>query len=112
MGFPNIDYSAALDKYHQAVLQNGTTLSITLRSGGTYSLKGTLSKLQPEDLTEGLTQQGYKLKIPAKHWDDAIGKPPEKGDQVEMWSRRSAVMAWYLRGVGDTAAVYILVMKG
>lgn len=112
MGFPTIDYSAAVAKYHEAVLQNGTTLDVRLRTGETFTIKGTLGKLQPEDLTEGLTQQGYKLKIPAAHWDAATDRPPEKGDQITMWGRRSAIMSWYMRGVGDDFAVYNLLMKG
>lgn len=113
MGFPGLGLPNAIAKLEQAFAENGTPMDVVLRGqGGSFQIKGTMSKLTPDDLTEGLTQQGTKVRLLATDWDVAAGREPEKGDQLTIWTRRYAVQTWYRRGIGSSLLMYVMVLKG
>ena len=112
MSFPDVGFANALDKLEQAMVENGTLFDVHLHTGETFQVKGTMGKLAPDEMTPSMIQQGHRVRILAKHWDAAAGKPPAKGDQITAWTHRSAVESWYRRGLGDTLAMYVLVLKG
>ena len=88
---------------------NGTTCNVLLRNRATFTIKGFEKRVNIEELTAGLTQQGYFLRVIASDWDAKAGGPPEKGDQVTLYGRRHAIDSWQRRGIADQ---YILRLRG
>lgn len=93
----------------QEFLDNGADVDVTLRDGTTFRTKAFERRQTPEEMTDGLTQQGYYVRVVASDWDAAAGRPPDKGDQLTLYGRRHAVESWQRRGIAD---LYVLRLKG
>jgi hypothetical protein len=87
----------------------GAPTEFTLRSGEVFTLKTLTSNRPDENITEGLTQQGFDIKFMAQRW--AVAAPPnrrpEKGDQILREGRRHRIEYIYLQTGGIREVGYI-----
>ena len=88
---------------------NGARVDVSPRVGAPFDIKGFMKRQPVEELSDGLTQQGYYLRVNSKDWDAKAGKNPEKGDQVVVYGRRYAVERWQLVGLAD---IYVMLLRG
>jgi hypothetical protein len=106
---PAINFAKYNSTIAQEFIANGATISVRLRDGTTFSIKGFEKRQAVEELTDGLVQQGYFVRVIASQWDNLAGRSPDKGDQLTLYKRRHAIESWQRRGIAD---MYILRLRG
>ncbi|MFN2199967.1 MAG: hypothetical protein ACK2UO_02115 [Caldilineaceae bacterium] len=93
----------------QAFQDNGLDARVRRRDLTEFDTKVFERRYRGTELTEGLTQQDYRVRVIASDWDRLAGGPPEKGDQVTISGRRHAVESWQRHALADQ---YYLLLHG
>lgn len=112
MAFPNINWDLVYARLKEAFDAQGTDTDFKLVDGSTFTLKGIKGHKRDQDLTDGITQQGFKMRVLAPEWDDAAGKEPSEGDQLTVAGRRHAIDTYHKLQQSDRPLMYVLVIKG
>lgn len=108
-----VDWDAVRATVEAVVQENGTDALFDLRGGGTFTIKATTGYLNSQDITAGLQQRGFRIRVLTTEWDVASpGRPPEKGDLVTIWGRQHGIDAVHHRGVADVSLMYVLTILG
>ena len=93
----------------QAFHDNGLDADVRRRDRSQFATKVFERRYQGEELTDGLSQQDYRVRVVASDWDRLAGGPPEKGDQITISGRRHAVESWQRHGLADQ---YLIRLRG
>jgi hypothetical protein len=111
--FPVIGLGNAKAALREMYSANGVPVDVRLRDGTEFEVKAFFGPLTERDLTAGAPQNGYRLRFLGETWDAASpGRMPQKGDQITLHGRRSAIESVRLCGLGGEQLMYVVVMHG
>ena len=77
-----------------------------------FTVKVIRGHKRDENLTDGIQQEGFKLKVLADDWDAKCSREPVKGDQLTIFGTRYAIQFVYLLAVGNTKLMYTMTTRG
>jgi hypothetical protein len=90
-------------------MDNGLDANVHRRDGQKFTIKIFERRSRVEELTDGLSQQGYRVRVISSDWERLAGGPPEKGDQIMIAGRRHAIESWERHSLADQ---YLIVLRG
>ena len=94
--------------------QEGVTANFKLIDGTEFTLNVVRGHKRDDDLTDGLLQGTFKVRVLAPQWDAEHASAPSKGDQLTMVTAgtRHAVERAHPVNLSNRPLMYVLIMKG